>query len=195
MRVNAAGSMLRGGRTASGVLVHVEGHGTLNESPALREFAVQSLQAQLGPSTVVVDLSRCDYLDSTFLGCLASLHRKYNPTVPHRFLVAASHDKSQRLLGPTHLDQLLDVKDVCPELIGGTVDLTGPILSTADLGRHVMQCHRLLAELGDPGRRRSGRSPISWPASSERLQCAATRRRTSSKTTRDEVHNGRERKP
>jgi anti-anti-sigma factor len=148
MRVNAQGPMLRVGRTDSGVLVHVEGQGTLSESPALREFVVQSLEAQLGLSTVVVDLLHCDYLDSTFLGCLVGLHRKYNRTVPHRFLVVASHDKSQRLLGPTHLNQVLDVTDVCPEPIGETVELTGPILSTADLGRHVMECHRLLAELG-----------------------------------------------
>ena len=148
MRAKSQGTRLRVGRTDSGVVLYVEGRGTLSESPALREFVVQSLETQLGPSTVVVDLSHCDYLDSTFLGCLASLHRKYNQTVPHRFLVAASHDKSQRLLGPTLLNQLLDVTDVCPELIGETVDLTGPILSTADLGWHVMECHRRLAELG-----------------------------------------------
>jgi anti-anti-sigma factor len=148
MRVNAAVSMLRGGRTASGVLVQVEGHGTLNESPALREFAVQSLEAQFGTSTLVIDLSNCDYLDSTFLGCLAGLHRMYNRAVPHRFVVAASYDKSQKLLGPTRLNQVLDVTDVYPEPIGETVELTGPLLFTADLGRHIMECHRLLAELG-----------------------------------------------
>ncbi len=150
MRVSAAGSMLRGGRTASGVLVHVEGHGTLNESPALREFAVQSLESQFGTGTLVIDLSHCDYLDSTFLGCLAGLHRRYNRTVPHRFVVAASYDQSQRLLRPTHLDQVLDVTDVYPEPIGETVELTGPMLSTPDLGRHIMECHRRLAELGGP---------------------------------------------
>ena len=99
-------------------------------------------------AVLVVDLSHCDYLDSTFLGCLAGLHRSYNRTVPHRFVVAASYDKSQRLLRPTHLDQVLDVTEVYPEPTGETVELTGPMLSTADLGRHIMECHRLLAELG-----------------------------------------------
>jgi anti-anti-sigma factor len=148
MRVNAQGSMLRCGRTASGFLVLVEGHGTLSESPTLHEFTTQSLEAQLGPSTVVIDLSHCDYLDSTFLGCLVDLHRKYNQTVPHRFLVSASCDQSQKLLGPTRLDHLLDVKEVCPQLIGEVVELSGPFLPREDLGRHVMECHRRLAELG-----------------------------------------------
>ena len=55
MRADAHGSMLRVGRTASGFLVQVEGRGTLSESPALQEFAVQSLDGPSGPSTVVVD--------------------------------------------------------------------------------------------------------------------------------------------
>jgi anti-anti-sigma regulatory factor len=148
MRVNVQGSMLRVGRTASGFLVQVEGWGTLRESPALREFAVQSLDDPGGPSTVVVDLSHCDYLDSTFLGCLVSLHRKYNRTSPHRFQVAASCDQCQKLLAPTHLNHLLDVTEVCPEPVSDVLEVSRPLLPTYDLGRHILECHRRLAELG-----------------------------------------------
>jgi anti-anti-sigma regulatory factor len=148
MRADAHGSTLRVGRTASGFLVQVEGRGTMSESPALQEFAVQSLDGPSGPSTVVVDLSHCDYLDSTFLGCLLSLHRKYNRTSPHRFQVAASGDQRQKLLAPTHLLQVLDLTEVCPELISDVLEVSRPILPGGDLGRHVMECHRRLAELG-----------------------------------------------
>jgi len=141
-------SMLRVGWTASGFLVQVEGRGTLTESPALEEFAARSLDDSSGSSTLAVDLSRCDYLDSTFLGCLVNLHRKYNRTSPHRFRVAASCDKRQKLLAPTRLDHLLDVTDVCPEPIADVLEVSHPILAGADLGRHIMECHRRLAELG-----------------------------------------------
>ncbi len=148
MRVDAHGSMLRVGRTASGFFVQVEGRGTLQESPALQEFAVQSLEGPRRPSTLLVDLSHCDYLDSTFLGCLVSLHRKYNRTSPHRFQMAASRDQSQKLLAPSQLNHLLEVTEVRPEPIGDVVELAGPLLPTADLGRHILECHRQLAELG-----------------------------------------------
>jgi anti-anti-sigma regulatory factor len=148
MRADAHGSVLRVGRTASGFLVQVEGRGTLSESPALQEFAVQSLDGPSGPSSVVVDLSHCDYLDSTFLGCLVSLHQKYNRTSPHRFQVAASSDKRQKLLAPTHLNYILDLTDVCPEPISDVLEVSRPTLPGTDLGRHVMECHRRLAELG-----------------------------------------------
>jgi anti-anti-sigma regulatory factor len=148
MRADAHESMLRVGRTASGFLVQVEGRGTLSESPALQEFAAQSLDGPSGPSTVVVDLSHCDYLDSTFLGCLVNLHRKYNRAWPHRFQVAASCDKRQKLLAPTHLNHVLDLTEVCPELVTDVLEVSRPILPGTDLGRHVMECHRRLAELG-----------------------------------------------
>ncbi len=151
MGADAHGSMLRVGRTASGFLVQVEGRGTLSESPALQEFAVQSLDGPSGPSTVVVNLSHCDYLDSTFLGCLVNLHRKYNRTSPHRFQVAASRDKSLKLLAPTHLNHVLDLTDDCPEPISDVLEVSRPILPGDDLGRHVMECHRRLAELGGSG--------------------------------------------
>lgn len=148
MRTDAHGSMLRVGRTASGFLVQVEGRGTVSESPALEEFAVQSIDGPSGPSTVVVDLSLCDYLDSTFLGCLVNLHRKYNRSSPHRFQVAASNDQRQKLLAPTHLIQVLDLTEVCPELISDVLEVSRPSLPGDDLGRHVMECHARLAELG-----------------------------------------------
>jgi anti-anti-sigma regulatory factor len=120
----------------------------MSESPALEEFAVQSIDGPSGPSTVVVDLSLCDYLDSTFLGCLVNLHRKYNRASPHRFQVAASSDQRQKLLAPTHLIQVLDLTEVCPELIGDVLEVSRPTLPGDDLGRHVMECHARLAELG-----------------------------------------------
>ena len=148
MRAGAHVSILRVGRTASGFFVQVEGRGTLSESPALKEFAVQSLDPRSGPSTVVVDLSRCDYLDSTFLGCLVSLGRIYNRDSPHRFQVAASCDKRQQLLASTHLIHVLDLTEVCPEPISDVLEMSRAIIASADLGQHVMECHRHLAELG-----------------------------------------------
>jgi anti-anti-sigma regulatory factor len=148
MRDDAPGSMLRVGRTASGFLVQVEGRGTLQESPALQEFAVQSLDSPSGPSTVVVDLSHCDYLDSTFVGCLLNLHRRFNQALPHRFQVAAPQDKCHKLLAPNHLHTLLDVTEACPEPVTAVLEMSRSTLLARDLGRHIMECHRRLAELG-----------------------------------------------
>jgi hypothetical protein len=78
---------------------------------------------------------------------LVNLHRKYNRTSPHRFRIAASFDKCQKLLAPARLNLLLDVTDVDPEPIAGVLEVSHPSLASAELGRHIMECHRRLAEL------------------------------------------------
>ncbi len=137
------------GRTVNGYLVRVEGWGTLRESPALRAFAEQGLELQ-GEETLVVDLSRCEYLDSTFMGCLVWLHKRYGMKTPPRFSIAASPTTIQRLLGPNHLDKLLNSVEQSPSFEGEAVLLNASELNANDLGRHVMECHRLLADLDGP---------------------------------------------
>ena len=40
-----------------------------------------------------VDLSGCDYLDSTFLGCLVEMQRRAGKAAPGRFVVSAPPEK------------------------------------------------------------------------------------------------------
>ena len=135
---------------------------------------------------MVVDLSHCDYLDSTFLGCLVSLHRTYNRTSPHRFQVAASCDQRQKLLAPTHLDHLLDLTEVCPEPIGDILEVSRRILPSATWAGMSWNVTAAWRSWGEAGRRRFGRSPTGWPASSAKRQGRTSRRRRSTKFPRGE---------
>src|SRR5687768_10917844 len=116
----AAASQLKVGRTGAGYCVRVEGRGTMRESPAVEEFVARSMGGD--PVTVVVDLTACDYLDSTFLGCLLGLHKRFGkragpsaadpgPTPGPRFAIAADPERRRKLLGPTRLDLVLKSTD------------------------------------------------------------------------------------
>ena len=48
-------------------LFRIVGRGTRRESPAVRDFVRGALE---DGANVVIDLSPCEHLDSTFLGCL-----------------------------------------------------------------------------------------------------------------------------
>jgi hypothetical protein len=97
-----------------------------------------------------VDLSACEYLDSTFLGCLVILHKRYGSGATCRLQITASPEVCQRLLHSCHLDALLNTTGECPEVIGEDLAITTLALGSRDLGWHVMECHRRLAELGGP---------------------------------------------
>jgi anti-anti-sigma regulatory factor len=144
-------SAIRVAHTTAGFLARVEGWGTMRESPLLQEFAWECLQGNASP--LVVDLSACGYLDSTFLGCLVGLHQHFGCDHPPRFVVAASPEQRQRLLAPLQLHRVLKLIDDAPQQVGDWLTLcaTGPSSLQSDprqLGRHMLECHRRLAELG-----------------------------------------------
>ncbi len=60
-------------RTLTGYLFRITGRGTLRESPAFRDFVCGAIE---DGAQVVLDLSACEHLDSTFLGCLVMIHQR-----------------------------------------------------------------------------------------------------------------------
>src|SRR5688500_13216265 len=116
----AAASHVRVGRTQGGYSVRVEGRGTMRESPAVYAFLSESLERE--PVTVAVDLTACDYLDSTFLGCLLGLHKRFGRSAGPRFVIAADAEHRKKLLGPTRLDVLLKPAEAAPPTIGPWVE-------------------------------------------------------------------------
>ena len=137
--------------TDAGCVIRVEGEGTLGQSPAAREVALNTLGAD-PKATVVFDLSACDYLDSTFLGCLMDVYRRFGRTQPQRYSIAADAETRKKLLGPTHIDRLIPTLDAPPATCGPWVTVRTQNLTSRDLTRHVMECHQALADSECPMR-------------------------------------------
>jgi anti-anti-sigma factor len=141
-------SALTVGCTLRGYCVRVAGRGTMRESPAVRAFALRVLD-EPGRPTLDVDLTACDYLDSSFLGSLVGLFRRFEQSGPSgRLAIAGPAEVLHRLLGPTRLDDLLPLRAESPERPGEEVPIPPQALDSADLGRHVLESHRRLAEMG-----------------------------------------------
>jgi len=136
------------GRTTSGYRLRVEGTGTMRESPAVGEFAGHALRD--GTSTLVVDLSACDYLDSTFLGCLVNLQKRHGRGQPPRLLIAASPSVGRRLFAANHLEPLFRFVDECPGVVDEDETIPPLAPGSRDMGTHILECHRCLAEEGGP---------------------------------------------
>ena len=155
-----AASLLKVARTPTGFCFRVEGRGTMRESRPAAEFVTQALAANPAP-TVAVDLSACDHLDSTFLGCLVEMQRRVTkpagaaaavaaPMMGPRFVVSAPAERVKKLLSPTKLDVVLKTTAEPPQVSGEYVVLPPEDPANPDVARHVMACHRRLAELGGP---------------------------------------------
>lgn len=144
-------SILRIAPTPEGCCIRMEGEGTMGQSPAARQVALNTMSAD--PDAVVVfDLSACTYLDSTFLGCLMDVYRRHGRGPRPRYYIAASIEQRRRLLGPTHLDRLIPMLEVAPEPCGPWVTVRAENLPPRELTRHVMECHQALADSDCPMR-------------------------------------------
>ena len=129
-----------------GYVARLEGRGTMRESPALSGFVSGVLDREKS-AEVVIDLTECEYLDSTFQGCLVGLHRTFSS---ERFAIAGSPETLAKLFGPTHLEKLFKVRGEPPHCVGDWCPLPASELSRAELGRHLLECHLRLAEAGGP---------------------------------------------
>jgi anti-anti-sigma factor len=139
-------SRLTVGRTSTGYLIALEGRGTLFQSPSFQDLVDHCLREE--STTLVVDLTDCEYLDSTFLGCLVTLHRRYNKSGQIRLEVHAPGGVRDALLRSSHLNRFFAFATSTPEVLGeaASVDMSRPDRDV--LGRHVEEAHRRLAELG-----------------------------------------------
>ena len=131
-------------RWDDGFLVRVIGHGTATSSPTFKEFVLQCFEHR--GARVVVDLGDCEYLDSTYLGCLIGLQKRC-VRQPELFQIAADRATRIRLFSISVFDQILPLVDAPPAVMGEWMPLEPDDVRIEELGRHVMECHRALAAL------------------------------------------------
>jgi len=129
-----------------GYIVAEKGKGTRQESPAVRDFVSGVMEDGV---EVLVDLSQCDYLDSTFLGCLVILHKR-GAAYDGSFRIYAEDDVRGKLLHPTRLDQVLTFCQQRPAPAGAAVELHSIDLEREEFGRHLLATHEELARLDSP---------------------------------------------
>lgn len=131
-------------RSESGYTLRVRGRGTMQHSPAVRNFTLQAIEEG---SQVALDLRSCDYLDSTFLGCIAILACRSK----ERFQVVADDKSRARLFSAAHLQQVLTLAEQPPRPVSRALPLPLVSLEREEFGRHLLEAHEELAKCGGPG--------------------------------------------
>jgi anti-anti-sigma factor len=141
-------SQVWGGRTRTGYLIRVEGHGTMRESHAIQQFAAGALTDDT--MTLSIDLNDAQFLDSTFLGCLIRLQKEFGQRQPGSFRIVATSEKVKAILMPSRVHTVLTITDEADEVLGECLAITSGVSDPKDLGSHIMECHRQLAEIEGP---------------------------------------------
>lgn len=132
-----------------GCCIHIQGRGTMQESQTVLDIICRMIRHDPG-HVAVLDLTDCCYLDSTFIGCLLTLHHDFGRKNPPEFRLAAPAAQRAELLGQAKLDRFLPAIETAPPTRGPWVTIETAITNQRQLAEHVMDCHRRLAGVESP---------------------------------------------
>lgn len=132
------------GRISNGLVFRIAGRGTMQESPTLRAMVEASPVARV----VVFDADQCEYVDSTFLGCLIWIKKECERFSQRQFFIVASGTTRIKLFSTSSLHGYFDFVDACPAPLGTMMRIDVERIDSKELGRHIMRCHELLADMG-----------------------------------------------
>lgn len=145
----AQGAKITVARFSSGVTIRVEGRGTISESPVVHAFAERVLRD--AGQQVIVDLSACAYMDSTFLGGLVSLFKRDRQSGGRRFAIFVPEADRRPLFGASRLDTIFPFVNSLPPAVEASFELEPQgSVSREELAAYVIECHQRLAEIGGP---------------------------------------------
>jgi len=150
-QAGAAQTALKMASTDNGCMIRVEGRGTMHESTAAKGVALHTLSGD-ERAAVYFDLNACEYLDSTFLGCIAELFRKFGKAESPRFHIVASELRHTALLGACRMDKVIPRVSEPPATHGAWITIPACKSEPGELTRHVIACHKALAEIDSPMR-------------------------------------------
>jgi len=137
------------GMTETAVVVRVAGHATRESAPAFVDDVTSVIGCRTASGqALVVDMEDCEYLDSTFLGCLVILFRRCEA----RMSVRVSESNRERLFSSARIDRMIPVRHpdtvTLPDRWHEIAD--GSAFDPLELGKRVAEAHRCLADVEGP---------------------------------------------
>src|SRR5258708_14913927 len=98
------------------IRIRVEGKGSFQNSPALKEFSQRMIET--GRRDFIVDLQNCTTMDSTFMGTLAGIAMRIRDAGGGNLWVVNRNERNAELLGGLGLDALFSEKPIPARLNG-----------------------------------------------------------------------------
>jgi anti-anti-sigma factor len=130
------------------VTFQVEGWTTMNQSLSFRRFGEQCLAA--GATALRVDLRRCTFMDSTFIGTLLFLKRAVHQKENGAFTLLSPSPQCRKLIKQMGVEGVFPIVDAEEPAACPWCDLPSDSRDNPAFKQNVLQAHQELAELEGP---------------------------------------------
>jgi anti-anti-sigma factor len=135
----------------------------MNLCPAVRRWVDFCLSQ--GATQLRVNLHQCGYMDSTFVGTLLSLYRRFKDRGPEAFTLIAPSPPCCHVLRQMHLYEIFNVTDQPDAVVEGWRDLPLESDGQTDVLTQAVKAHQELASL--PGEVGASFRPIAEEMAAE----------------------------
>lgn len=134
-----------------GVFVRVQGHVTASRCPELKGRIFSRFDRTPSPAAVYFDLSDCAYMDSTFLGLIVGVNKRYKALSGKNVIVLHANATCLGLLRTIGVTRLVDISDE-DVVIPPDMEEIGPV--TRASAEFILDAHEALSELSDENKSR-----------------------------------------
>ena len=128
-----------------GLFIRAQGHITATVSSDLRELILGRLTQAPVPPLLAVDLSECDYMDSTFMGLLVGFHKRYKTLTGRALTILRPSSECVKLLQGLGILKLMTLES--GPLPAGPDQWTNLKASHAPTPEILLNAHRNLSDL------------------------------------------------
>jgi len=133
------------------IYIRAQGHITANSCPELKQRVFDRLDAKPAVEDVFVDLSDCDYMDSTFMGLIVGFNKRFRRFSDRPIRLYGLSETCGKLLKTIGVLRLVSVETEAPRVPEQLERLGGAKKAGAAL---VLKAHEELMELSEENERR-----------------------------------------
>ncbi len=134
------------GVTGKSVQIRVQGKGSFQNSPALKEFAKEMFDR--GQRIFVIDLKMCSVMDSTFMGTLAGIALRLREAGSGSLQVINVNERNYELLRNLGLNNLFEIGSKPTETAVGSEETEAldhqQVVSRSDQAECMIEAHEAL---------------------------------------------------
>lgn len=115
------------------VVIRIEGRGSFKISPSLKQFIHRTVEAK-SASRILLDMSLCKSMDSTFMGVLAGLSYQISKNPDCTFKLTNLSEKNEKLLRTLGVDRVVNYSQTLTDDEADLMDRLSPETTPLDSG-------------------------------------------------------------
>lgn len=133
------------------IYIRAQGHVTANSCPELKSRVFDRLEAKPAVEDLFLDMSACEYMDSTFMGLIVGFNKRFMRFSDHPIHLSGLSETCLKLLKTIGVARLVDIAPELPRFPEPLERLGSGRKAGASL---VLKAHEELIELSEENERK-----------------------------------------